>query len=73
MSDKSTWIEDGTTTFGRVAAGIAGIGLVVLFAFGWRPPDWLTAGLAGILFYCGIMIAIGQLGELVWRRIKSKF
>ena len=73
MSDKSTWIEDGTTTFGRVAAGIAGIGLVVLFAFGWRPPDWLTAGLVGILFYCGIMIAIGQLGERVWRRIKSKF
>jgi hypothetical protein len=44
MSDKSTWNEDGVTTFGRVAAGIAGIGLVVMFALGWRPPDWLTPG-----------------------------
>jgi hypothetical protein len=72
MSDKSTWIEDGTTAFGRIIAGVAGICLVVLLALGWHPPDWLTAGVAAILFYCGIMIAIAQFGEFLWQWIRSK-
>ena len=72
MSEKTTWADDGVTTFGRIASGIAAIGIVVLFALGWKPPDWLTAGIAGILFYCMILIAIIQLGELVWQRIRSK-
>ena len=71
MANKSTWIDSDIPVSGRIAAGLAAIGLVLLMAFGWKPPSWLTGGLAGILFYCGIMIAIGQLGELVWRRFKT--
>ena len=68
----SGWSDDGVTTFGRVAAGIAAVGIVVLFALGWQPPGWLTAGIAGILFYCMILIAIIQFGELLWQRIRKK-
>jgi hypothetical protein len=72
MSDNSTWIGDDVNAAGRIAAGLAGIGLIVLMAFGWLPPDWLTAGIAGILFYCMIMISIAQFFEFLWRRIRSK-
>ena len=72
MNDRSAWSEDGVTVFGRVLAGVAGIGLVVLFALGWYPPSWWTAGTARILFYCMIIIAVVQLGEFLWQRVKSK-
>ena len=72
MDEKSTWAEDGVTVFGRIAAGVAGIGLVALVARGWLPLNWLTAGLAGILLYCMIMIAITHFGEFLWQWIKSQ-
>jgi hypothetical protein len=65
--------EDGVTTFGRVAAGLAGFGMIIMFALGWKPPSWLAAGIAGILFYCVILIAIGQFCQLVWEWGRSKW
>ncbi len=66
------WIEDDVPKLGRVVAGLAGVGIVVLFAIGWRPPLWLVGGAAGILFYCAIIIAIAQLGELIWKWVRRK-
>jgi hypothetical protein len=69
MSDKN---DDGVTTFGRVAAGMAGIGLIVLLAFGWHPPAWLTARPLGIFFYFGIMFTMSWPAILsACRRLQS--
>jgi hypothetical protein len=72
MDEKSTWADNDVTVCGPIAAGIAGIGLVAFLALGWLPANWLTTGLAGILFYCMIMIVIAQFGEFLWHWITSE-
>ncbi len=72
VQDMSNLVEPETSALARVAAGQAGTGMLVLFAAGWMPPTWLTAGVAGILFYCMIMIAIAQLAEFIWQWPKSR-
>lgn len=68
MNDKSQWIDDDVSIASRIVAGVAAIAFLLYSAF-FGPP-YLGYGIARILVYAFILIAIVQFGELVWRWIK---